>query len=128
MLNTRFLACTKVELWDLIVCVAVNGEKFRSRAVTLALVRQFPILNSSELFSYTTMYSNFMFLDQFLFELSCKNPHTHTHTHMHTHIFEKRNYKYVVEYGNGMGKFSVGQCGIKVRSLYHPAKFNHLIS
>ena len=31
MLNISFLACTKVELWDLIVCIAVNGEKFQSR-------------------------------------------------------------------------------------------------
>ena len=34
------------------------------------------------------MHLYFMFLDQFLFELSCKNTHTHTHTntqgHMHT--------------------------------------------
>ena len=29
MLNISFLACTKVELWDLIVCIAVNGEKFQ---------------------------------------------------------------------------------------------------
>ena len=29
------------------------------------------------------MYSDFMFLDRFLFELSCKNTHTHTHKHTH---------------------------------------------
>ena len=29
------------------------------------------------------MYSDFMFLDRFLFELSCKNTHTHTQTHTH---------------------------------------------
>ena len=29
------------------------------------------------------MYSNFVFLDRFLFELSCKNTHTHKHTHTH---------------------------------------------
>ena len=27
------------------------------------------------------MYSDFVFLDRFLFELSCKNTHTHKHTH-----------------------------------------------
>ena len=27
------------------------------------------------------MYSDFVFLDRFLFELSCKHTHTHTHTH-----------------------------------------------
>ena len=31
------------------------------------------------------MYSDFVFLDRFLFELSCKNTHTHGHTHTHTH-------------------------------------------
>ena len=29
MLNISFLACTKVELWDLIVCIVINGEKFQ---------------------------------------------------------------------------------------------------
>ena len=31
------------------------------------------------------MYSDFVFLDRFLFELSCKNTHTQTRTHTHTH-------------------------------------------
>ena len=31
------------------------------------------------------MYSDFVFLDRFLFELSCKNTHTQTHTHTHKH-------------------------------------------
>ena len=52
--------------------------------MTLALIRQSSISNSSELFSYSTMYSNFEFLDRFLFELSCKHTHTHTNTHTHT--------------------------------------------
>ena len=29
------------------------------------------------------MYSNFVFLDRFLFELSCKNTQTRKHTHTH---------------------------------------------
>ena len=64
MHNIRFLSCTKVELWDLTVCIAVNREKFQSRAVTLTLAWQRPKSNLSEIFSYTTMYSNFMFLDR----------------------------------------------------------------
>ena len=28
MLNITFLDCTKVKLWDLTVCIVVNGEKF----------------------------------------------------------------------------------------------------
>ena len=31
------------------------------------------------------MYSNFVLLDQILFELSCKNTHTHAHKQRHTH-------------------------------------------
>ena len=37
------------------------------------------------------MYSNFVFLDRFLFELSCKNTHTHTHTQTHTHTERDSN-------------------------------------
>ena len=29
-----FLACTKVELWHLTVCIALNGEKFQSSSVS----------------------------------------------------------------------------------------------
>ena len=70
MLNISFLACTKVELWDLTVCIAVNGEKFQGRAMTL--VQQYPTSNLSdlsEIFSYTTMYLSYR-----------AKIHTHTHT------------------------------------------------
>ena len=52
MFNISFLACTKVELWDLTVCIAAKGKKIQSCVVTL--VRQCPLSNLSELFSYTT--------------------------------------------------------------------------
>ena len=80
MLNISFLSCTKAELWDLTVCIVVNGEKFQSCAVSLSLFLQCPISNLSEILSYTTVYSNFMFLDQLLFELSRKNMETGKHT------------------------------------------------
>ena len=79
MLNLSFLAHTEIELQVLTVCIGVNGEKIQSHTVTLTLVGQCPISNLSELFSYTTMYLNFMFLNQCLFELSCKNPDGHTY-------------------------------------------------
>ena len=41
MLNISFIACTKVELYDLIVCIVVNGEKFQSPTVTLTLMVAF---------------------------------------------------------------------------------------
>ena len=73
MLNISFLACTKVELWDLTVCIAVNGEKlFQGHAMTLD--QQCPTSNLSELFSYTTMYLSYR-----------AKIHTHTHTETHTH-------------------------------------------
>ena len=87
MLNISFLACTKVELCYLTVCIAVNGEKFRSGTVTLTLVRQCPISNLSEIFLYTTC-SDFMFLDQLFLSYHAKT-HSHKHestqTRMHTH-------------------------------------------
>ena len=55
--------CAKVELWDLIVCIVVNGEKIQSDAVTLTLIRQCPISNSSELFSYTTICSSIKWIE-----------------------------------------------------------------
>ena len=77
MLNISFLAFTKVELGpDSLYCG--KWRKFQSPTVTL--IRQCPLSNLSEIFSYTTRYSNFMFLSRLLFELSCKNKHTHTHT------------------------------------------------
>ena len=56
MFNISYLACTIVELSDLIVCIAVNGEKFQSHAMALTLVLQCPISNLFEIFSYTMMY------------------------------------------------------------------------
>ena len=73
-----YTACTKVELWDPTVCIAANEKTFRSCAVTLTLVRQYPISNLSEIVSYTTMYLNFMLVDRLPFELSCKNTHKYT--------------------------------------------------
>ena len=40
-------------------------------------------INEGDLPNSETAPLNFMFLDLFLFELSCKNTHTHTHTHTH---------------------------------------------
>ena len=82
MFNISFLACTKVPICDLTVCIAVNGEKFR--AMTLTLVGQYPISNLSKIFLYTTMYSNFIFVDRLLFELSCKNTETREHRNIET--------------------------------------------
>ena len=70
MLNISLLACTKVEVWDLTVCIVVNGEKVQSCTVTLTLVQHCPISNLSEILSYTTIM---------------KNTHKHTHAHTHTH-------------------------------------------
>ena len=50
MFNISFLDCTKAELWDLSVCIEVNGEKFQSLAMTLTMVPQgYDQLNSCHL-------------------------------------------------------------------------------
>ena len=46
-------------------------KKFQSQTVTLPLIGQCPMSNSSEDFSYPTIYSNFKILDHLFFELSC---------------------------------------------------------
>ena len=37
--NISFLACTKVEVWDLTVCIAVNGEKILKSHLDLGLTK-----------------------------------------------------------------------------------------
>ena len=76
MLNHNFLTCAKAEIWALTVCIVVNGEKFQSHAVTLTLIGQCPMSNSSELFSYATI--SFKWIEPLFFELSCTQTHTHT--------------------------------------------------
>ena len=44
MLKINFLACTKVELYDLVVCIVVNGEKFQKSHRDLDLDRTRPII------------------------------------------------------------------------------------
>ena len=79
MLNYNFLTCAKAEIKDLTVCIVVNGEKFKSHAVTLTLTGQYPMSNSSKLFSYTTICSSFQWIEPLFFELSCTQSDTHTH-------------------------------------------------
>ena len=43
-----------------------------------------PLSNLSEIFSYTTTYSNFMFLIDYFLSYRAKT-HTNTHTDAHTH-------------------------------------------
>ena len=43
--------------------MVVNGEKIQSHAVTLTLIGQCPMSNSSELFSYTTICSSFKWIE-----------------------------------------------------------------
>ena len=91
MLNRNFLTCAKAEIWALTVCIVVNGEKFQSHALTLTLIGQCPMSNSSELFSYTTICSSFKSTEPLFFELSCTQTHRQTdrrtdgRTHRQTH-------------------------------------------
>ena len=45
--NSNFLTCAKAEKYDLTVCIVVNEEKVQTQAVTLTLIGQCPIWNSS---------------------------------------------------------------------------------
>ena len=72
------------------VCIVVNGEKFQSHAVTLTLIGQCPMSNSSKLISYTTICSSFQWIDPLVVELSCLetdtqlDSYTDKRTHRHT--------------------------------------------
>ena len=63
------------------VCIVVNEEKFQSHAVTLTLIGQCPMSNSSELFSYTTVCSSFKSIEPLFFELSCTQTDRQTDRH-----------------------------------------------
>ena len=93
--------------------------------MTLTLIRWSSISNSSELFSYATMYSDFVFLDRFLFELSCKNTHTHTQTRTHTHTHTDSNEYPIVAFSkNATIKRSTLQLILKIDKIsYVTAKF-----
>ena len=61
--------------------IVVNGEKFQSQAVTLILIGQCPMSNSSELFSYNTMFqsTSFKWIEPLFLSY-----HVHRQTHTDT--------------------------------------------
>ena len=65
----------------------LNGEKFQSHAVTLTLIGQCPMSNSSELFSSTTTCSSFKLIEPLFFELSCTQMDTDVHRHVDGHEY-----------------------------------------
>ena len=73
------MAILKVHLNDV--------EKFQSHAVTLTLIEQCPMSNSSELFSYTIRCSSFKWIEPLFFELSCTQTERQTHTHTDGHEY-----------------------------------------
>ena len=75
------LKLSMLSCYELTVCVVVNGKNFH--ALTLTLIRQYPMSNSSEIFAYTTIYSNFK-INYFSSYHSYTHKHTHTQKHTHT--------------------------------------------
>ena len=75
--NHNYLTCAKAEIQDLTVCIVVNEK---NRAVTLTLIRQCSMSNSSELFSYTTTCSSFKWIKALFSELLCTKADRHTDT------------------------------------------------
>ena len=59
--------------------------KWRSHAVTLTLIGQCQMSNSSELFSYTLICLSFKWIESLFFELSCKQADTQTDTQTPRH-------------------------------------------
>ena len=51
--------------------------------MTLTLIGQCPMSNSSELFSYTTICSSFKSIEPLFFELSCTQTDRHIHRQTH---------------------------------------------
>ena len=97
MLNHNFLTCAKAEIKDLTVCIVANREKFQSYAVTLTLIGQNPMSNSSEIFLCTAICSSFKWIQPIFFQLSCTQAHTHRHTDTKTHRHtDKHEYSIVL--------------------------------
>ena len=90
MLNHNFLTCSKAKIYDLTVCIVVNGEKFQSHAMTLTLIGQCPMSNLSELFSYTTICLSFKWIVPLFCIFLSYRVHRHTHTHRNTHTQKHR--------------------------------------
>ena len=81
MLNISFLACAKVELWDLKVCIVVNGEKFQS-CHDLDLGPTMPNINLV-IFIYYNVFK-FHVPRSISFRVILQK-HTHKGTHTHTY-------------------------------------------
>ena len=82
MLNHNLLTCAKAEIKDLTVCIVVNGEKFQSHAVTLTLIGQCPMSNSSKLFHILQYVQVSSGLNHYFLSY-CVHTHTDTHTDGH---------------------------------------------
>ena len=81
MLNIGFLACIKVELWDLTLCIVVNGEKFRSD------LDIYPTKPNIDFFRDICIYNNvfqFHVPSLIIFRVTVQKTHTYTRTRTHT--------------------------------------------
>ena len=84
MLNISSQSCTKVELWDLIVCIAVIGEKFC--AMTLTCDGQYR--TCLRYFHKLRCIKIFMLIDRLLLSYGAKtwkHGNTETQKHRNTH-------------------------------------------
>ena len=80
MLNIRLLNCSKVELWNLTVCIAVIGEKLcRDLGPTMPNIELVRII-----FIYCIVFK-FHVPRSFLSYRAKTHTHINTYTHKHTH-------------------------------------------
>ena len=73
------------------VCTVLNGEKFQSHTVTLTLIGQCPMSNSSELFHILQYVQVSSGLNHYFLSYRVQRQ-THRHTHTHTDAHEYSNY------------------------------------
>ena len=102
----------------------VNGEKFQCHDVTLTLIGQCPMSNSSELFSYTTICSSLLWIEPLFFSYRVDR-HTDRQTDNHTDT-DEHEYSIVVAKNHN---YKNGTPLDKFRVLYFlPIEFHGLIA
>ena len=67
--------------------IVVKCRKISKSHMTLTLTKQWPISNSFELFSYTTICSSFKWIEPLFFELSCTQTDTQTDRQTYGHEY-----------------------------------------
>ena len=110
MLNIRFLASTKVELYDLTACIEVNGETFEYSDLDLDPTK----LNIKLVRAIFIYYNVFQFrVPRPISFLVIVQTHTHQHTHIHTQTHTDPNEYSIVVFSKNATVISNIQQGLQ---------------